>query len=112
VSVPVRVLLVEASFAVGFAVEQRLTGLACVEHSDGEDLALGARDGRAFDVVLLCPYVPEDLCARILDRVGPDSPPPSLVVLSDLDDGARADLLNRAPGTPPAVDALIAALVR
>jgi hypothetical protein len=109
---PVRVLVVDAGFAVGAAVEQRIRDVATVERSDGHDLVTGERDGRGFDLVVLSPYVPPGIRAQIVDRLRATGAPPSLAVLEDLIAGPRVELVNGAPVTNPAVAAVLDRLRR
>jgi hypothetical protein len=104
---PVRVLVVDAGFAVGAAIERRLRGVAAVEQTDGHDLISGARDGSAYDLVVVCPYVPAGVRAPIVANVGSTEPPPALAVIEDVGAGPRVELIGDTGATSPAVTAVL-----
>jgi hypothetical protein len=104
---PVRVLVVDAGFAVGAAIERRLSGVAVVERTDGRDLVSGERDGSAFDLVVLCPYVPTRLRAPVVAHICSTRPAPSLVVIDDVAAGPRVELVSDAGAPSPAVAAVL-----
>jgi hypothetical protein len=104
---PVCVLVVEAGFAVGAAVERRLHEVATVQRTDGRDLASGARDAHAFDLVVLCPYLPAGILAEIVVSLRASEPPPALVALEDAASGPRLELLIDAPAASTDVTAVL-----
>jgi hypothetical protein len=104
-----RVLVVHTNFAVGSAISRRLIDADVVALVHAGSVLDGNQDPDRYDVVLLCPYLPEvhrdELIGMCL--TGSDS---TLIELMDSDTGSRV-LLHRASSLhPTAADSVAAAL--
>jgi hypothetical protein len=110
VSQEVRVLVVEASFAVGLALERRLAGRAVIRRVGGEEVCRDAPRWEAYDVVILCPYLADEHRARVRAALGAVPPPPVLVLLGDQPASEPLELANCLGGVPRAVDDVLRAV--
>src|SRR5437763_1521276 len=81
-----RVLAVHTNFAVGSAIARRLIDAEVVALAHSNSVLDGNQDPRAYDVVLLCPYLPDDERQALLETCLP--PPAGTVIdLRDSEEG-------------------------
>lgn len=110
----IRVLVAYASFAVAIALARRLVdfGFVALAHHGAFDCGHGDGDHgdeRAYDVVVLCPYLPPERRDALIARYGADPRLSALVVLHDGPQGQRVDMRARDPRAH-VIDSLRAAL--
>jgi hypothetical protein len=104
-----RVLVVHTNFAVGSAISRRLIDADVVALVHAGSVLDGNQDPDRYDVVLLCPYLPEDQREELL-AVCLTAADGTLIELMDSDQGSRV-LLHRAGSLhPTAADAVADAL--
>jgi len=104
-----RVLVVHTNFAVGSAIARRLIDADVVALAHAAAVLDGHQDPRRYDIVLLCPYLPEDQRDAILEEclAAPDG---TVVELLDSDEGSRVLLHRAGISVPGAADAVAEAL--
>jgi hypothetical protein len=61
-----RVLVVHTNFAVGSAISRRLIDADVVALDHAGSVLDGNQDPERYDVILLCPYLPEDQRTELL----------------------------------------------
>jgi hypothetical protein len=104
-----RVLVVHTNFAVGSAISRRLIDADVVALVHAGSVLDGNQDPDRYDVVLLCPYLPDEQREELVGMclTGCDG---TLIELMDSDQGSRV-LLHRAGSLhPTAADSVAAAL--
>src|SRR5437773_4984105 len=94
-----RVLVVHTNFAVGSAIARRLIDAEVVTLAHAASVLDGNQDPRRYDVVLLCPYLPEDQRDALL-AVCAGSVTSAVVELMDSGHGSCV-LLHRAGAGAP-----------
>jgi hypothetical protein len=106
-----QVLCVQVNFAVGIAVARRLEGLAAVTHCSEVDLARGQWENDGYDVIVLCPYVTNELHDELIDWLGSCSAvPPAVVEMRETDSGHIVQILNPEARTHSLADPVVVAL--
>jgi hypothetical protein len=104
-----RVLVVHTNFAVGSAISRRLIDADVVALVHAGSVLDGNQDPDRYDVILLCPYLPEDQRTELLAACLATSDG-AVIELMDSDQGSRV-LLHRARAiSPTAADAVADAL--
>jgi len=104
-----RVLVVHTNFAVGSAIARRLIDADVVALAHASSVLDGNQDPRRYDVVLLCPYLPEEHREAVLEA-GMTAPETTVIELLDSDQGSRVLMHRAGRALPAAADAVADAL--
>ena len=104
-----RVLVVHTNFAVGSAISRRLIDADVIALVHAGSVLDGNQDPTRYDVVLLCPYLPEEHREALLDACLA-SGDGTLIELRDSDLGSRVVLHRSSTGSPTAADTVADAL--
>src|SRR3954466_5803777 len=83
-----RVLVVHTNFAVGSAIARRLIDADVVALAHAASVLDGNQDPRRYDVVLLCPYLPEGQREALLEAAM-GATGTTIIELLDSDEGSR-----------------------
>jgi predicted GNAT family acetyltransferase len=78
-----QVLVIGASATVGLALDRRLAPCSTLRHADALRVPHDPAAWRAYDVVIVDPYLDEPARERIAREVAGAGPPPTLVLLHD-----------------------------
>jgi len=104
-----RVLVIHTNFAVGSAIARRLIDADVVALAHAASVLDGNQDPRRYDVVLLCPYLPEAHREAVLEA-GMAAGDATVIELLDSDEGSRVLMHRAGPSLPAAADAVADAL--
>ena len=104
-----RVLVIHTNFAVGSAVARRLIDADVVALAHASSVLDGNQDPRRYDVVLLCPYLPEEHRDAVLEA-GMSAGDVTVIELLDSDAGSRVLMHRAGRALPAAADAVADAL--
>jgi hypothetical protein len=104
-----RVLVIHTNFAVGSAIARRLIDADVVALAHASSVLDGNQDPRRYDVVLLCPYLPEEHRDAILEA-GMSAGDVTVIELLDSDAGSRVLMHRAGRALPAAADAVADAL--
>jgi hypothetical protein len=104
-----RVLVIHTNFAVGSAIARRLIDADVVALAHASAVLDGNQDPERYDVVLLCPYLPEAHREAVLEA-GMGAAGATVIELLDSEDGSRVLMHRAGPALPAAADAVADAL--
>jgi hypothetical protein len=104
-----RVLVIHTNFAVGSAIARRLIDADVVALAHATSVLDGNQDPGRYDVVLLCPYLPDEDRDAILEASMTASDP-TVIELMDSDEGSRVLMHRAGRSLPAAADAVADAL--
>lgn len=104
-----RVLVIHTNFAVGSAIARRLIDADVVALAHAASVLDGNQDPRRYDVVLLCPYLPEEHRDAVLEA-SMTAPETTVIELLDSDQGSRVLMHRAGRALPAAADAVADAL--
>ena len=104
-----RVLVVHTNFAVGSAIARRLIDADVVALAHAASVLDGNQDPRRYDVVLLCPYLPDGHREAVLEA-SMTAPDATVIELLDSDQGSRVLMHRAGHSLPAAADAVADAL--